>query len=209
MKLFLASYRIQAPKELATLVGKKPTATRVALIPNAQDYYATRARGIKIQEVQAYLEGFGYKTEVVDLRDFKQGAVLQERLLGYDMLWMAGGNTFCLRYEMRRSGFETIAKDLLEAGVVYGGESAGAVVAGTSLHGIENMDEPAFAEAVIWKGLNLVPKFVLPHSDNLEYADAIPAVLEQYQNNSDMVLLKDSEALVVDGEIRRVVAAEL
>ncbi len=63
------------------------------------------------------------------------------------MIWVMGGNTYCLRYEAQRSGLEAVIRDLLENGMVYGGDSAGALLAGTSIAGIESADNPAFAEA--------------------------------------------------------------
>lgn len=109
---------------------------------------------------------------LVDLRNFSDSSALAGQLAGYDMRWVMGGNTFCLRYEMRRSGFEKALPLLLRQGIVYAGESAGAVVAGTSLTGIEAADDPEFAETPIKEGLGLVPYFVLPHVDSEDFKEA-------------------------------------
>lgn len=66
-----------------------------------------------------------------------------------------GGNTFSLRYEMKRSGFEGAIRQLLDDGIVYGGDSARALVAGLSIAGIESVDRPEFAEEIINEGLGL------------------------------------------------------
>jgi peptidase E len=52
-------------------------------------------------------------------------------------------------YEMRRSSFEKVIKELLDAGVVHGGDSAGALVTGQSIAGVESVDRPESAEDYI------------------------------------------------------------
>jgi dipeptidase E len=116
-----------------------------------------------------------------------------------------GGNTFCLRYEMRRSGFEDIIKKLLENGLVYGGESAGCLVAGTNLKGVEFADPLEFAEAIIWEGLGLVPHFVLPHVGNEDLGEAIEKAREMHKDDPELITLTDQQAFLVDGSVQKVV----
>ncbi|HEY4161245.1 MAG TPA: Type 1 glutamine amidotransferase-like domain-containing protein [Candidatus Saccharimonadales bacterium] len=205
MKLYLSSYRIPTPRELAELLGKKSlNGVSVALIPNAKDYYASRVRDFKIGELVSYMERLGLDVHTVDLRDYDKPEVLKGDLASYGLIWAMGGNTYMLRYEMRRSGFDTIVKGLLENGVVYGGDSAGALVAGLSIAGVEAADEPEFAEEVITQGLGLVPYVVLPHVDNPGFA-AVPPVFKAAHSHKQVIELKDSQAVVFDGNTHRVV----
>ena len=105
---------------------------------------------------------------------------------------------------MKQSGFDEIIKKVLESGIVYGGESAGACVAGNSLKGIELADNPLFSESVIWDGLKLIDKYILPHADNVVFAEAIEETRKMNKDNPTLVELKDSEALVVSGKNMRV-----
>ena len=205
MKLFLTSYRIPAPEDLFKLVNKKPSEISVAIIPNAKDYYAERARNFKINEMTEFIANFGMKPELLDLREYNDATSLKEKLAEKQLIWVSGGNTFCLRYEMKRSGFDKVIDDILSAGVVYAGESAGACVAGTTLKGLEGADEPAFAEDQVWEGLNLLPNFVLPHADNPMFADDTKQTLELYKNDPKLITLNDNQALVVDNGQSRVV----
>lgn len=205
IKLYLSSYRVPASEELITLIAKKPEDTKLALVPNAQDYYAQRARDFKIQTVVDYFTGVGYGPEVVDLLDYTAAKDIKQKLGAYNAVWVMGGNTFCLRYEMRRSGFEKVIADLLKDGLVYAGESAGAAVAGTSLKGIELADEPEFAEAVVWEGLNLTPHFILPHADNPAFAAANAAARQIHGSGNTVVAIDDNQVLIVDGRASRLV----
>ena len=206
MRLYLSSYRIQSPKALEELIGKPLTETSVALIPNAQDYYSKRPWDIKVGELVAYMQKLGLHTEIIDLREYTHADELKAKLATYDLAWAAGGNTYMLRYEMRRSGFETIIGELLNQGMVYGGDSAGALVAGTSIAGVELADEPDFAETVINDGLSLVPFAILPHVDNPEFVQVMP-VFRDMHKNTEIIELKDSQAVVFRDNDYRIVDA--
>ena len=195
MKLYLSSYRIPTPKDLERLLAKPLQDTSVALISNAKDYYAKRARDFTVNDLVKYMEQLGLKVDVIDLRDYDDADTVKQKLLGYDLIWAMGGNTYMLRYEMQRSGFDQIITELLESGIVYGGDSAGALVAGQSIAGVESADEPKFAEKYITDGLNLIPYVVLPHIDNPEFTDVLPSFKKKHQDK-EIIELKDSQAVI-------------
>ncbi|MDB5179302.1 MAG: putative peptidase [Patescibacteria group bacterium] len=205
MKLYLSSIDIPTPDDLAGLLGKPLGGATVALIPNAQDYYSQRARDYKVAKRIAAFELLGFTVDAVDLREYSDAAALKERLAGHDLVWAMGGNTFCLRYEMRRSGFEDIISGLLAEGAVYGGDSAGALVMGLSIGGIESADIPQFAEEVIEEGLKLVPYVVLPHSDNAEFAEAVSTVRGRHPGGTELIELRDSQAVIFNDGSHRIV----
>lgn len=205
MKLYLSSYRIPTPNDLAMLLNKPLEEVSVALIPNAKDYYIERAHNFKVGELVEYMQQLDLKVEVIDLRNYDNPDTLKEKLAGYDLIWAMGGNTYMLRYEMRRSGFEKVIGELLEAGIIYGGDSAGALVAGVSIAGVEFADEPEFAEEVIEDGLKLVPFAILPHVDNPEFAEVLPIFRNLHQGKNDVIELKDSQAVIFDGTDHHIV----
>lgn len=207
MKLYLGSYRVPTPQDLIELVGKPAKQIKVALIPNAKDYYAKRARDYKNNQLVEYFKNLGLHADIVDLADFEQ-ATLKEKLQNYDVVWAVGGNTFCLRHQMKRSGFEDIIQELLEAGIVYGGDSAGAVVVGPTLKGTETADIPEFSEEIIWEGLGLTDKIIIPHADNIQFVDDLKPMLEMYKDNPNTVVLNDNQAYVIDGLKQTLVTGE-
>lgn len=205
MKLYLSSYRIPNQESLAGLLGTPIAGTTVALIPNAKDYYSQRAWDFKVNELVQYMEQFGLRVDIVDLKEYSDAATLKEKLATYKLIWAMGGNTYMLRYEMRRSGFDQIIGELLEKDIVYGGDSAGALVAGQSIEGVELADEPAFAEKIIPEGLGLVPFVILPHVDNPDFANVMP-VFKNTHKEREIIELKDSEAVVFDGSKHYIVS---
>lgn len=195
MKLYLSSYRIPEAKSLEKLLEKPLSDTSVALIPNAKDYYAKKAWDYKVQSYLGYFASLGMSVNVVDLREFSEPDSLRSALQDHDMIWAAGGNTFCLRYEMQRSGFDACIKELLAEGKVYGGDSAGAIVAGVSLKGIEAADIPEFAPEIIHEGLGLVPHMILPHIGNPEFAGAMEQA-KALNSEHSTIELTDAQAAI-------------
>lgn len=208
MNLYLCSIGIPTPDDLANLLGKPLNKTSVALIPNAKDYYSKRAWEFTINSRIEYMKGFGFTIEVVDLRDYSDQSALSYRLANHDLIWAMGGNTFMLRYEMKRSGFDEIIKDLLDRGVAYGGDSAGALVVGLSISGIESADEPKFAEQVINKGIGIIPFNILPHVDNPEFSDVIPT-FKQLHQDEEIIELEDAQAIIIEGSSQRVTTGQV
>lgn len=207
MKLYLSSIRIPVPNELARLLGKPLSDVSVALIPNAKDYYSERARNFKVNNLIVYMEQLGLKVTVIDLRDYDEADKLKQRLAAFDLIWAVGGNTFVLRYEMKRSGFDSVVKPLLDSGIVYGGDSAGAIVAGLSIAGIESADEPEFAEKVIKDGIGLVSFNILPHADSPGLAGVLPTFRTLHQGEN-IIELKDSQAVLFEDEDYYIITAD-
>ena len=205
MKLYLSSMDIPNTSALVGLIEKPLSHCRMALITNAKDYYNERLRAYKIREGIARLSVHGFAIDEIDLRNFhNRSDELKNELSSYDIIWAYGGNTHCLRDEMHQSGFDTIIRDLLEKGIVYGGESAGALVAGTSIKGFQHYDIPEAAEHIMWDGLKLIDKYIVPHANNTFYSDAITEVITSNKDNSNFIALDDNQALVVNGDSQKI-----
>ena len=58
---------------------------------------------------------------------------LTSKLSSKDALWHGGGNTFYLRWILSNTGADEVITKLVRHGLVYGGGSAGAIVAGPTL----------------------------------------------------------------------------
>ncbi len=198
MKLYLSSYRIPTPNDLFKLLAKSPQQVKVALVPNAQDDKLPEERAVGIDEVANDLEKHGLASEVVDLREYDEAEHLYEVLKNYDLIWVAGGNTFVIRSEMRRSGFDKIIDKLLEEGKVYAGESAGAIVAGLTLQGVEVADDPGLADEIIWEGLGLTDRIIAPHADNLDFPEYINHMKKLYKDNDRVLYMNDNQAFVIN-----------
>jgi dipeptidase E len=205
--MYLSSYRLGNDPG----VLRRPDQDgRAGIILNALDVYGeTRARDFG-REI-ADLEGLGYRTEEIDLRDYFQGRPgLEGRLAGLDLLWAVGGNSFVLARAMTAVGFREALLPAMASGLMYAGYSAGICVTGPDLDGIHLMDDPedipqGYDPNMPATTLGLVPFRILPHwrSDHPETKAADRAV--EYLERQDLPYrtLRDGEALVVqdDGNV--------
>lgn len=206
MKLYLSSFRIPNVDELVKLIGKPAKETQVVVISNASDYYAERFRKLKVQDSLDYLNEIGFKPGDLDLRDYRNSEDIEKDLQGADLIWLRGGNTFMLMEAINNSGFKKTIRNLLKKGVVYGGESAGACVAGNSLRGIEYADDARFADEV-WNGMKLIDNYILPHVGSPMFPESIDKARADHADDKTMIELTDQQALVVDGKTRKIVEA--
>jgi len=134
MKFYLSSYRIPDTDAFNQFVGKSPSTIRIGLILHAKDDRSSEDRQIKQKELTDYFSTRGYQVEVVELLSGDATAALQSKLQTFDVLWFSGGNVYCLRRALRKSGIEVCLGQILQAGVIYAGESAGAILAGPTLN---------------------------------------------------------------------------
>lgn len=206
MRLYLSSYRIgdRAGSLLALLGSGK----KAAIISNALDSISPTARSIYRDEVydpHTELASLGLETEELDLRRFfGQPEALEAKLSEFDLVWVMGGNAFVLRRAMKQSGFDDVITGMLERDeIVYGGFSAGAVVAAPTLRGIELIDDPAEVPAgydpeTVWDGLGLIDYAIVPHfrSPHPESAAAERAVRHMMSRGMRYRALRDGEVIV-------------
>lgn len=206
MRLYLSSYRIgdRAGSLLALLGSGK----RTAVVSNALDNISSTARAIYRDEVydpHLELRALGLETEELDLRRFFGAPdALGAKLREFDLVWVMGGNAFVLRRAMKQSGFDDLITGMLERDeIVYGGFSAGAVVAAPTLRGIELIDDPdevpaGYEAEVVWDGLGLIDYSIVPHfrSPHPESAAAERAVRHMMGRGMRYRALRDGEVIV-------------
>lgn len=206
MRLYLSSYRIgDSAGSLLALLGN---GRRAAIIENALDHISEPLRDAyrsDIYDPAAELAGLGIDGTPLDLRAyFGRPAALAAELGRYDLVWVTGGNAFILRRAMKQSGFDELIVDMLDRdAIVYGGYSAGAVVAAPCLEGIHLMDDPdevppGYDPGLEWDGLGLIDHAIVPHyrSPHAESAAAERAVRHLMSRGLRYRALRDGEAIV-------------
>ena len=207
MRLYLSSFRMG--DHFDTLLGMIGPKAKVAVISNAVDFVPTADRQAYVRTVFDPVVAFtdqGLEAFDLDLRAyFARPDALATVLTDVQLVWAVGGNTFLLRRAFAQSGLDEIIKrGLAEDSLVYGGWSAGAVIAGPTLRGIDLMDEPhvivdGYQAAPIWDGLGLVDYVIVPHfaSDHPESADAARCAAYYTERRIAHRTLRDGEVIIV------------
>jgi dipeptidase E len=210
VKLYLSSHDPQGiPADLTYLVGAN---RRTAIIANANDAEAADQRATGLAREVAELTSLGLLPEELDLRNYFGTTTLESKLREFGLIWVRGGNAFLLRRAMRYSGFDAVLPGLLTSSdLVYGGYSAGAVVAAPTLRGIDLIDDaheivPPYEPDVIWEGLGLIPFSIAPHfqSDYL-FVDRVDDAVAYFEREKlPYRTLSDNQVIVIDGEVERI-----
>lgn len=207
MKLFLYSLHLTEAHavELSQLVGKNPEDTTFALIENAADVIPN-SKGW-VGGIRNSLKDKGYQVEPLDLRKWiNRPEALREKLRSKDVIWLGGGNSYYLRWILKASGADEMIQELVKAGKVYAGWSAGAIVAGPTLQHFDAMgDDPKDAAELILEGLQLTELVVVPHMDHPDFIEGAEFAHQQLlKDGFYTVPLNDSQALMIHGEAHRV-----
>jgi dipeptidase E len=204
MKLFLSSVGIpngQAYQALFEGVADRS----VAVIFNAWDVYPAEKSRPFLYATQDLFAAMDFRHELVDLKQYaKKPSELSAALQRYSALWIMGGNSFYLNWLLREAGFDQIIRPLMAQGLVYGGESAGAVVAGRTLHGAEHIDNPALAPAEVWDGMGLVDFNIVPHWGNPKYAEALERCRAEMSTYGNVEAISDEQFITVRDNVATV-----
>ena len=207
MKLLLSSQAISKEKApyLIELVGKPAKDIHIAVIENAADVET----GPKdwLSRNRKMIESHGFNVEYVDLKQFtKNVGLLEQKLATKDVMWFGGGNTYYLRWLIHDLGIENHIREFVNSGKVYGGGSAGSIVAGPTLRHFEIADNLHEAPKIMLDGLSLTTKVILPHMDSKKYAPIMRCIQDKLQADGyQTVPLTDAQALVVNGSEERVI----
>jgi len=187
---------------LASLVRTGGRPARVILVANAKDHGTQARRVAKVAQVSGVLAAAGITVQELDLREHIDPSLLADHLAGAAAVWACGGNTFWLMHVMRASGFDVALRASLAAGLVYGGESAGAIVAGPSLRGLDLIDDPSVSPNPSQPGLGLVRFVPWPHwGSGVDRPSPVSrAAVTRAVRPNPVMFLNDGQVAVVSGD---------
>jgi dipeptidase E len=209
MKLFLSSESItkeQGPA-FAQLIDKPLSVIKVAYIENAADVAIGKPSWV--DDNRTNIQALGCKLTRIDLRNFVDGTrkiSLVNVLNPYDVIWLGGGNTYYLRWLLYRTGADVVIVDLVKSGKVYGGGSAGAIVAGPTINYFQSADDPNKAKELILDGLHLIETVVIPHWDSDDYGPIMKIAEEKLkQAGYKTEHITNTQAIIIDGDKKYIV----
>jgi len=195
MNVFLTSQASRVMAKVAVMLPKPARELKLAFIPTAGDPYGDDKPWMDAD--RAMLVGLGFKVEDFDLKN-KTEDETRKALSKFDVIFVAGGNTFYLLKEARQSGFLKVAKELVKKSMVYIGSSAGSYLACPTI------------EAAGWRGsdrkivdiddltaIGFVNFILVAH-----YTDERREMVEQGKRTTkyEVITLADNEFIKSDGQ---------
>jgi dipeptidase E len=208
VRLFLASADVSLPSRgpdlAAALAELVDAGARTAVVLNALDEVVPDPeREARLEHECSALASLGTDAVELDLRHFYDAPAGLSRALGRaGLVWAAGGNAVALYAAMVRSGLDELLADRLATDeLVYGGYSAGAVVAGPALRSADLFGGGDPGEAPMWGGLGLVDFSIVPHYRSGGADDAALEQITAHLQRRGLAhrVLRDGQAIVIAG----------
>jgi len=189
--LFLTSQFKNMVKELKAVLPKPANELSCAFIPTAADVYEEKPWMYADRDELIKL---GLNVFDLPLKG-KTKQEIEEALSNVDIIFVAGGNTFYLLDEARKSGFVEIIPKLVEKGVIYIGSSAGSYLACPTIEAAtwKNQDKNIIG-MTDFTALNLVPFILFVHYKP-EHNDLLKQEIPK--TKYPVRILKDDQAILV------------
>lgn len=114
-----------------------------------------------------------------------------------DILYVAGGNTFFLLQELKRTGADKLIVEQIKAGKPYVGESAGSVIAAPDIGYVQKMDSVKAAPDLHgdYRALNVIDFAVVPHVGNAPFKKATEWIMKTYSDEYDLRPISNNQAI--------------
>ncbi len=196
-KLFLASSLADTYTLLEPFVGEELKGKTVTFIPTASLVERYKAY---IDEDKEVFRKLGMIIEELEL----SAATAEEAeatIKKNDYIYLAGGNTFYLLQEVKKTGADKVIIEEVNRGKVYIGTSAGAIIVAPDILYSEAMDKKDKApELKDYKGLALMEEYPLPHYTNKPFKEAVEVILQDYQDKLPLIPYSNSQVIEVQDD---------
>ena len=159
-KLFLASlfkdvYQLFVDFAQENLAGKTVTFIPTAALPDKLDFH--------VKYSMELLSNMGLTVDELEISTTAHSDIVN-KLEKNDYIYVTGGNTFFLLQEMNKSGAGNLIKAQINAGKLFIGESAGAILLAPDIEYSIDTDNPLAAPQLkTFEALNMIDFYPVPH----------------------------------------------
>jgi dipeptidase E len=196
-QLFLASYFSPVAKLFAeftqnTYAGKKIVFIPTASIPEKVTFF--------VDGDKKALGKLGLIIDELEVSKAPQKEI-ENKITNAGCIFVAGGNTFFLLQELRRSGADKLIKEHIEKGKLYVSTSAGSVIVSKDIEYIKYMDDPAIAPDLNnnFSGLGIVDFHIVPHCINFPFKKPAEKIISEYGSKLNLLPIHNKQAILVKG----------
>lgn len=193
-KLFLASSFKDVDNIFANfeknLNGKTVTFIPTASIVEKVVFY--------VEAGKKSLEKLGLIVDVLEISTATPDEI-SAKLKKNDFIYVTGGNTFFLLQALKETGADKIIMEEVNAGKLYIGESAGAMVTSPNIEYAKGMDSVKKAPALAdFNALNLVDFYTIPHYNNAPFKKSAQKILDNYSSTLNLSPISNNEVILVE-----------
>lgn len=202
-KLFLASLfkdvsQIFVDFANENLVGKTITFIPTAALPDKLDFH--------IKYSKELLSKMGLIVDELEISTANYLDIVS-KLENNDYIYVAGGNTFFLLQEMNRTGAGNLIRTQINAGKLFIGESAGAILVAPDIEYAKDTDDfLAAPQLKTFEALNIIDFYPVPHYKDDSLKEAVESVISKYGAVLPIVPFSNSQAILVTGKEKQIVS---
>lgn len=200
MQLFLCSYFAGTVRLFADIVQPKIHGKEVLFIPTAANVEEYKGY---VAEAQKAFEQLGLQVQILDIAEVNKDEVIQ-RINTAEILYISGGNTFYLLSELKKKDLLPLIRSRIDSGMVYVGESAGAIITSKDISYSAIIDNAKLGDALKdFSALDIVEFYVLPHYGEFPFKKSAQETFEIYGKTLDLIPINNTEAIAVsDGKYK-------
>lgn len=203
--LFLCSYFAEVQPLFETFAEQDELEKKVLFIPtagNVEEYTAYIDKG------RAVFEELQFDVVPMDIAEETE-TVVREKLAQTSLLYISGGNTFYLLQELKRKNLLPLIRERINQGMVYIGESAGAIITSNDISYSQIMDDKSLASDLTdYTALGLVDFSVLPHWGEYPFEEATKQTADIYDQKINLIKLTNRQAVLTVGDNSTVVISQ-
>lgn len=194
--LFLCSYFAEVASLFKTFADQHQLEKKVLFIPTAGNVEGYTAY---IDEARAVFADLHFEIEVLDIAEARED-VVREKMLQTPCLYISGGNTFYLLQELKKKNLLPLIRERIHQGMVYLGESAGAIIASKDIFYNHIMDDKRLASDLTeYSALSVVDFSVLPHWKEFPFEESSQQTAAAYDGQLKLLKLTNQQAVLVTG----------
>ena len=148
------------------------------------------------------LEKMGLIVDELDISTATSAEIIT-KIKNNNFIYVTGGNTFFLLQELKRTGADQVIIDEANAGKLYIGESAGAMITSANIEYAKGMDSVKKApDLKNFDGLGVVEIYPVPHYTNPPFKKSAQKIVDTYSSTLKLSPISNNDAIVVnDNEI--------
>ncbi|MBS3681120.1 Type 1 glutamine amidotransferase-like domain-containing protein [Ornithinibacillus massiliensis] len=201
-KIFLTSngfFTDTIKNEFLTIIKEQLLNPKAVIITTASPHKETNKYAIKAKN--DFIKMGIKQVEFLDI-EFDEPNKLKQ----YNIIYINGGNPFKLLYHMKKSGADSILKELVKQPTIFVGVSAGAVILGPNIEVVNYFTpEMNVFELNDLTALTITEKAIFPHYDSEDiFANPSGKSIEERlteferQKNMSVTRLREDQILLID-----------
>ena len=193
-KLFLSSYFNDVAKLLPEYTNNDCSGKNVVFIPTAS---APDGFPFYIEADRKALKKLGLNVNDLEISKASKDEITS-KIKNADYIFVAGGNTFFLLQEMKRTGVDKLINEHINDEKLYIGSSAGSAILSKNIEYLKFMDDPKIATELRndFSALSAIDFYIVPHFNNFPFKKVAEKTIKEYSGKIDLRPINNKQVIV-------------